>query len=115
MPISNIAAGITLFQALTLNGVANERTPPISGGKITINPDDNFIYINNQTSAAISIDLSNHNTKFQLLFIKDIAGNAGTFAITVSATIDGINNPVFQSNYAGAVLSWNGSFFSEHA
>lgn len=115
MPITDNGRGLTVFVPISLNSIESQRTPVVVGTQFFINPNDNVVYINNQTGGAVSVNLDNHAAAFQDLIIKDVAGNAGTFNITVSALVDGTNNPILGVNYGGAWLTWNGSGWWEHA
>lgn len=53
--------------------------------------------------------------KYREVWIKDIAGTAGTYPITIIGAIDGETNYVISSNYNGVTLTWNGVEWSVKA
>jgi len=70
------------------------------------------VFVNNTTNTAITITLPPLPTINQNLVIKDIAGNAGTYNITIIAsgyTIDGQPSLVLSYNYAWAELTFTGT------
>ncbi len=82
-------------------------------GSYAASPSDNYIYVNNTSGAGVNITLPPNPSLNQFLVIKDVAGNAGTFNITIVGTVDGTVNQAIGQNYGGAGLSWNGSSWSE--
>jgi len=105
---------ITALQGIIV-GTPGNFGPPINvggSGPILLPSSANFfIFVNNITGSAISIAIPS-GTIGQQLIIKDIAGNAGTYNITITAGgIDGFPNYVLVSNYMSLSLVWTGSFW----
>jgi hypothetical protein len=66
-----------------------------------------LLFSNNTSAAAITLTLASGLTPF--VVVKDVAGNAGTYPITVafSAGIDGNASYVITQNYGWVWLAWN--------
>jgi hypothetical protein len=94
------------------NKLYNETTQT---GSYVILPTDNIIWSNNTSGAGVSYTLPATPSAGQFVWIKDVAGNAGTFNITIIGTVDGVVNPVIGSNYGGLTMKWNGSGWSVSA
>src|SRR5215471_1116967 len=73
------------------------------------------VFANNTSAAPITLSLGPGLCTEQRLIIKDIAGNAGTYAITISGTggtlIDNFPTLTLNGNYAGVQLIWNGTMW----
>jgi hypothetical protein len=69
-------------------------------------------FVNNTSNAAMTLTLT--SALGGLIIIKDIAGNAGTYPITVScsAGIDAGTTQVLSIPYQWVLLIWNGSSYS---
>jgi hypothetical protein len=98
------------FALSNINGAFNERTVT-TGGNILAT--DNIVYVNNTSTAAMALALPGTPAVGQFLIIKDITGNAATYNITVTGTVDGVTNPVIGANYGGVGLFWTGSKWTE--
>jgi len=104
---------ITALQGMigTIGG-AGGFAPPLTvvgTGTITLPTDANyFVFVNNTTAAPVTVGLPNGNVVGQQLIIKDVAGNAGTYTITVSASagIDGMPNYPLMSDYSSLSVVW---------
>lgn len=105
-----IVKGITATALQNINGSLNERIVT-SGGNILLG--DNIVYVNNGTAAPMNLTLPPTPDANQFLIIKDIAGNAASFNITIIGTVDGNVNPVIGANYGGAGLLWTGAVWTE--
>lgn len=91
------------------NGTLNSRTVTTTGN---ITSTDNIVYVNG--SAPVSLTPVSPAAG-QFLLIKDTSGAAHTNPITFIGTVDGVVNPVIGADYGGAVLSYNGTTWSQHA
>lgn len=99
------------FGLSSISGALNETA--VAASTYTILPTDNIVYVN--YAGAVTLTLPASPIAKQLLLIKDISGAAATYNITVDGTIDGVTNPVIVSNYGGAMITYNGSSWSEHS
>jgi hypothetical protein len=80
----------------------------------TISPlsTDGIIIVNKTTPAATAVTLMSSPPTGQSVTIKDGAGNAATYNITVSPAaglIDGLGTMVLNNNYASCTLVYNGT------
>lgn|SRR5215471_4632233 len=97
--------------------VAGVRPPPITfnaGGNIALpSIGDQFIFVFNTTGTPITLFLPNGSVVGQVVIIKDTAGNAGTYQISINAvgTIDAINPYLLVSDYASISLVWIGGLW----
>lgn len=96
--------GLDVVLRFNINGAFSTNTVT---GSYVITPSDNIIYVNNTSGGAISMTLPASPATGQLLWIKDIAGNASSHNITIIGTVDGVTNPVFASDYQGAMIKYN--------
>ena len=93
--------------------------PPISmngSGTILLPSSANFfVFVNNTSGAAINLSLPNGFVVGQQVIIKDIAGNAGTYNITITpippSNIDENATYVLMSNLASVSLIWISSYW----
>ncbi len=69
-------------------------------------------YIFSNQSAAIAYTLYASPVTNQMITVKDIAGNAATYNITITGTIDGASSFVLNNNYAFVDLIYNGTNWS---
>jgi hypothetical protein len=78
----------------------------VAGGTVSTG---GITFVNNGTSAPMTITLADDLVPF--ITIKDIAGNAGTYNITVTsaAGIDGGTTIVLNRAYQWVTLAWNGA------
>jgi len=113
---------ITALQALIPgSGGGSGFGPPISmngAGTIIIPTSSNyFVFIDNTSGAAISVGIPAGVVQGQQIIIKDIGGNAGTYAITITAippgsdNIDGNATYPLMSNFASVSLVWISNFW----
>lgn len=72
----------------------------------------NTVFVNNDSEEEIEITLPSTPVRYTELWVKDIAGNAGTYNITITGSIDGEASYIIGSNYGGALLRWSGSEWS---
>jgi hypothetical protein len=107
---------ITALQTI-LGGTSSGRASPINvGGSGTLAlplEADVIVYVNNLTGAGITITLPSGNVADQRVIIKDVAGNAATYNITVNTTvgsgIDGLPTYTLVSNFMSVDFDWTGS------
>jgi len=71
-----------------------------------------YIWVNNTSAAAITLTLTANMVPFVL--IKDIAGNASTFPITIAFAggIDNGTSTLLTLPYQWVQLAWNGASYS---
>ena len=97
--------------------VRNQHPPPVmvgdTGGVTVSFLTDRTVFVNNTTGAPFGFNLDVGAFAGQEVTIKDIAGNAGTLNITVtaigSANIDGAPSYSLVSDFMSVVLIWTGS------
>lgn len=94
------------------NAIYHEST--VTGSRALL-ATDNIVWVNNTSGAGVSYSLPSPPAAGQWLWIKDIAGNAGTFNITIIGTVDGVVNPIIGSDYGGTTIKYNGSGWSTSA
>lgn len=104
--------GLNVANRISANGLSNNTTVT---GSYVITASDNNVYVNNTSGSAVTMTLPNPPAASQEIWIKDIAGNAATFNITITGTIDGMVNPMIGSNYGGALIKYNGTGWSQKA
>jgi hypothetical protein len=98
-------------------GPAGSPNAPISvTGSVTLPAAvEASVNINNTSAAPITVTLPASPTLDQVYKLKDVAGNAGTFVITVvgsgGSTIDGNPNYQLVSNYMSLELYWTGALW----
>jgi hypothetical protein len=88
---------------ITVNGSVTLPT----GKEITVN-------INNTTGGPITLTLPSPTLPDQTYKFKDVAGNAGTYPITIAATaayIDNASSYLLLSNYMSIELYWTGALW----
>lgn len=108
--------GSGLFYATTVAAIAALAAAPTStsrvvtvapGGIITALASDGDLLINLTIPAAVTVNLVNASTITGQIFIKDLAGNASTFPITIAPvggqTIDGSTSSIRIASDGGAV------------
>jgi hypothetical protein len=100
------------FAVSSINGAFSVRTVNGTGN---LTAQDNIVYVDNTSGAAMTLTPPASPAVDQVLIIKDIAGNAATYNITFEGTVDGVTDPVIGSNYGGVFLTWNGVTWSQHA
>jgi hypothetical protein len=86
-----------------------------ASGSYTVLGTDLYVCINKATPAPTAVLLPSTFNQSSLLNIKDCAGNAATYPITLtpaSGTIDGNTTVVMSVNYEALTLSYNGSGWS---
>ena len=86
-----------------------------ASGNISVLSTDNTIIINKTIAATTTVTLPASPAINQPVTIKDGAGNANTYNITVSGngnTIDGGNTYVIGGAYGSISMMWTGSFWS---
>lgn len=107
--ISNV-----ILTDVTINGVdtiRNETIVTASGG-YAIQPPDYVITVNKTVPEITTVTLPNLPTTSQSYIIKDGAGNAGSFNITLDGngqTIDGQTTQILNSDYEAAEIIFNGT------
>ena len=104
--------GLDVINRITVNNLSNNVTVT---GSYNIKATDNNVYVNNTSGASVTMTLPSPPAANQELWVKDIAGNAAVYNITISGTIDGMSNPVIGSDYGGVLIKWNGSSWSQKA
>ena len=86
--------------------------PPIlmqgSGTIFLATPVNYFVYVDNSSGAPITVVLPSGLVQGQQIIIKDIAGNAGTYTITISVAsgIDGNTTHLLLSDFASVSVVW---------
>ena len=110
-------ANIALMYCITTGEFEEYYTPP--GDPIyldatvtedyTVGAYVSTIFVN--ASAAVEITLPTPTT-YREVWIKDIAGTAGSYNITVIGDIEGDSSYVIGANYGGVTLRWNGAEWS---
>jgi hypothetical protein len=86
-----------------------------ASGSYTVLGTDLYVCINKATPAATVVFLPSAFNQSNLLNVKDCAGNAATYPITLtpaSGTIDGNATVVMSVNYEALTLSYNGTGWS---
>jgi len=111
MPVNVGSIAIWSADGYLADGGASGRAAPAivtGGGTPVLSASDQVILVNNTTAAPMTLTLPPGQSVGQFLWVKDNAGNAGTYNITVGPAIDGISQ-VLASNYASLQLVWNGT------
>ena len=83
-----------------------------ASGAITMLSSDSIIIVNMGTPSAVTVNLIANPVTNQQITIKDGAGNASTYNITItpnSGNIDGASSLVLNNNYASVDLVYNGT------
>lgn len=95
---------------VTINGVETAPTLRIvTTAPITIASDDYTLVIILGSPAAVSLNLSQAATLNRRLEIKDGAGNAATYPITLTGQVDGETNPAISTDYGSRIIEYNGT------
>ena len=87
-----------------------------TSGNPTIATTTTFEIINNTVPAATTVTLPASPGTNEIATVKDGAGNAQTYNITVSGNgkaIDGLSNQVIRTNYGSANFVWNGTQWNQ--
>jgi hypothetical protein len=107
--------GVPMAGAWTIVAPASSPAAPISVTSSTVLPFGaaGDVSIANGTAAPITVTLPPTPTMGQALMLKDTAGNAGTYPITIvpaaAGTIDGNLSYQLMSNYMAVELYWMGT------
>lgn len=75
----------------------------------TMTGDEDLIVINNTGTSAIQVFPSTNIPPGFTFTVKDGSGTAATYPIQVAATVDGVLNPVYATNYFSKTFTWNGT------
>jgi hypothetical protein len=104
----------TISGNLTLTGGMIETLRLVTAsGDVTVNASDVAIVLNNTTPATTTVTLPTAPASGRYLLIKDGAGNASSFPITISGgTIDGSTTKAINTNFSSVELIFNGSTWS---
>lgn len=106
--IGGSIANVTLTD-VTINGTSTTPTQRIvtTAGPVTVASDDYTLIINQTVAAVTSITLSGAQTAGRRLEIKDGKGDAATYPITLTGTVDGTANPTISTNYGARTIEYN--------
>jgi hypothetical protein len=117
--IANIGSQLNLSNYLTIVNATATYAPLFcmlrivtASGNVTQSASDQIIIVNKATPAVTTVNLLSSPATGQMLQVKDGAGNASSYNITIvpaSGTIDGSSSIVMNNNYASVTLVYNGS------
>jgi len=98
----------------TINGTATARNETIitGAGNYSVQASDYVITINKTVPEVTTVTLPACPSASRSLIVKDGAGNAASFPITIAGngkTIDGASNYVISANYGSVELIYNGT------
>lgn len=83
-----------------------------AAGAVTMTAADGIVEVNKTVGAATVVNLPATPTSFQIQYVKDGKGDAGTNNLTLtpaSGTIDGAATLVIGSNYGACGFYWDGT------
>ena len=108
------SGNLTVAGDIVLNGAQCWNTTIVTGSYAATSM-DTMILVNNATSTPITLVLPATPCLGRIVYVKDIAGNANTFNITVVSalgTIDGLSGFIISQNYQAITLLYNGTEWS---
>lgn len=108
------ATNATINGSVTLTGALIEHTNVITAATnpVVVATNDVVIIIRRTTPAITTVTLPASPTTGRYLVIKDGAGNAPSFNITVNGNIDGGTSSVINTSYGNLAIIFNGSTWS---
>lgn len=109
----NIAAtgSLTINGDIVFNGAQCWNTTIVTNTYVSVS-DDTMLLVSNGAAAPITVTLPSGPCTGRVVYVKDIAGNANAFNVTVVAaagTIDGLAGFVISQNYQAITLLYNGT------
>ncbi|QDV34904.1 right-handed parallel beta-helix repeat-containing protein [Tautonia plasticadhaerens] len=81
----------------------------IASGAVTMSNSDTLVEIAKTVPATTSVTLPTKVTPYKQFTVKDGAGNAQTYPITLTGTFDGVVNPTISENYGALTFYYNGT------
>lgn len=111
--IGGQASNLTLTD-VTINGSTTARTETIvtAPGNYTVQPSDYVVTINKVTPEITTVTLPSSPTASRSIIVKDGAGNAGSFNITIDGngnTLDGQSTQILDTDYESVEIIFNGT------
>jgi hypothetical protein len=107
----NVGGDVAIAGNVTFSGAQCWNTTLVNTSYSVVDT-DTIVLVNNLTAGPITVTLPSAPCAGRMIFIKDVAGNANSFGITVLAavgTIDGLAGFIVSQNYQSITLLYNGS------
>jgi len=118
-PIGGTSAAAGAFTTLSASGIATFGSGQVLNGRVitasgavTLTNSDYIIVINKTTPAATTVNLPSSPATWQTHIIKDGAGNANSYNITIApaaGNIDGATTYIINGNGNAATVTYNGT------